>query len=459
MSWKQSCMSASLLYRVLQWLIRGGAVVSIISGATLPAQVLAAQFPEQAPVAPPRPEALPVFCEPYRGDVLILDDSDINIEFVQQPVQPRLNVAGPTYALWSGVNIAGPLYFFISTNYLSFIDRFELSIYRGGEATSGSPVKTFSGDVTTMMDPIAWNGELDTKGEIRPGETFHYILRVFDKLRNMDQTLARSFTVQRYLMPEQRAAFSKQRENLLGSFNIADHILYRHISSAGYPLRFRLKKQEASQSIGGIPVSQDMKKGFTQILLPGPYSFSLHHKKLKNIVVKGQCEHRLEIKAKTRMNEVPGEILLRVLRTAPVAYRRLGYTVDPQESYPVKKIGNTYYIMVKRTSTFAPWPTNKIAKVVAENTSEKPALETILDYQNQVFDLSKGARLFTLKDKDIREQSLQVIATGANTPVVLLRNIHYTYYPPKGWISLTESGEEYIGTEFQKIEVSYKASL
>lgn len=406
-----------------------------------------------------RPEAPPVFCTPYEGHKTILDDKYLEVTYNPERFTPRLNVVGPTYALWGGVNIAGPLYFFISTNYLSLIDRFELSIFRGGDVTVGSPIKTFVGKATDLMHPIAWSGELDTRGEIRPGETFTYVLRVYDKLRNMDQTIPRTFTVQRYLLPRQRETLATRRNKILTEFDSRDHTLHRAINTAGYPFKFRVKtKGKNPLYVGGALISSDMHDGFTQILLPGDYIFSLDQAERKQFAVQGKCEYRLRINARMGAQTVTGQELIQALQEAPEQHRRLSYVVDGKERYPIRWDGKDSYVIVEKTTSFAAWPKEHIVTGESEDEAPKSAIESILDYTTETFDLTKGARLFTLQSRDIREESLQVIAMGLEAPVILLRNIHYTYYAPRSWVSLTESGEEYIKEGFKQLEVSYKVN-
>jgi hypothetical protein len=382
----------------------------------------------------------------------------MQVSFSEQSVLPRLNIVGPTYALWGGVSIAGPLYFFISTNYLSFIDRFELALYRGGEFTSGEPIKTFEGTSLELLEPISWNGELDTDGEIRPGETFRYILRVYDKLGNMDQTKGRSFTVQRYLTLQQRTDLAQEKETILKEFNTKDHTLFRQIGTTGYPVFFKpVKTEDTLPNIGGVTIPPDLQAGFTQILSPGSYVFSVDYEDIERFYLKGSCEYRLRLNSDAPLYSVSGEYIIEKLYTLSPMHKRIEFFVDIGQRYPVHTIDDVETVIFDRTLELATWPKiqSKPESMLVE--AYKPAMESILDYSREVFDLSTGARIFTLKAPEIREQSLQVIITGDSTPVILLKGIHYTYYAPKSWVTLTESGESFINETFNTIEISYKA--
>ncbi|PSV02658.1 hypothetical protein C0W80_06625 [Photobacterium leiognathi subsp. mandapamensis] len=78
--------------------------------------------------------------------------------------------------------------FNIETNYPHYINKWELSIYRGSDRHLSQPIKTLSGTKLNNDDDIDWDGKTDIPVELNSGEQIIFRLKVWDKNNNMDIT-------------------------------------------------------------------------------------------------------------------------------------------------------------------------------------------------------------------------------------------------------------------------------
>jgi hypothetical protein len=88
--------------------------------------------------------------------------------------------------------------FYIRTNYAAFIDKMELSIYRGIDTDLVEPLNVLS-IKPSSFSIISWNGQLSDKYSYEAGDELIYVLRVYDAEGRFDETSPKRVTL---LKPE-----------------------------------------------------------------------------------------------------------------------------------------------------------------------------------------------------------------------------------------------------------------
>ncbi|SOD54050.1 hypothetical protein [Pseudoxanthomonas wuyuanensis] len=102
--------------------------------------------------------------------------------------QPELTVSAPSFAAFDGKAVSKPLQFYVRSNYSSFIERYELTLYRATDIDLVEPVATVPMDVAAVSR-AEWDGRLSAKYPFRAGDELLYVLRAYDNEGNFDETL------------------------------------------------------------------------------------------------------------------------------------------------------------------------------------------------------------------------------------------------------------------------------
>jgi len=94
-------------------------------------------------------------------------------------IDARLDVKALQSVLVEGEHLAEPVPFTLYSNYLSFIERWELLIFRGDDDDRIEPVRVLSGTHIVFDEPTLWDGIHEDGSQARRGEEYVYVLRVW----------------------------------------------------------------------------------------------------------------------------------------------------------------------------------------------------------------------------------------------------------------------------------------
>ena len=116
--------------------------------------------------------------------------------------------------------VKNPVNFTIYSNYIAFIDRWELAIYGANDRDLIKPIDVMEGDKFAFSENIQWQAKFIDAKYFEEGESLSYVLRVFDKEGRMDETAPRSLTVtnESIIDSAQRRFKEDQEDVALASF-------------------------------------------------------------------------------------------------------------------------------------------------------------------------------------------------------------------------------------------------
>jgi hypothetical protein len=101
--------------------------------------------------------------------------------------QPALSVSAPSFVPFDGRAITKPVQFYVRSNYSSFVERYELSLYRASDSDLVEPLAVVPLEVAAVSSSD-WSGELPGNYRFRAGDELLYVLRAFDREGNVDET-------------------------------------------------------------------------------------------------------------------------------------------------------------------------------------------------------------------------------------------------------------------------------
>ena len=104
---------------------------------------------------------------------------------------PELSIGAPGIVAFENGAIAKPLEFYARSNYPAFIQRYELLIYRAGDADLVDPLVTLSMPVANVSR-LQWDGQLPQRYRYRQGDQLAYVLRAYGADGNVDETQPRA---------------------------------------------------------------------------------------------------------------------------------------------------------------------------------------------------------------------------------------------------------------------------
>jgi len=104
--------------------------------------------------------------------------------------QPELSISAPGFAAFDGRSIVKPVQFYVRSNYSSFIERYELKVYRAVDTDLVEPLATVPVDVAAVAN-ADWDGAMLSKYRFRAGDELVYVLRAYDKEGHFDETQPR----------------------------------------------------------------------------------------------------------------------------------------------------------------------------------------------------------------------------------------------------------------------------
>jgi hypothetical protein len=128
---------------------------------------------------------------------------------------PELNIAATSIVGYENGVITKPVTFYSRTNYAAFVERIEISIYRGTDADLAQVLAKF--DVPkSNVGTVDWDGKLPDGLNLRQGDELIYVARAYAADGSMDETNPQRLQLVR---PEDVA---RQQQSLLNSANAAE---------------------------------------------------------------------------------------------------------------------------------------------------------------------------------------------------------------------------------------------
>ncbi len=121
---------------------------------------------------------------PSGGSIWLVKDPSVR--------DPRLDVTAPIRAIAPGLPGFTPLTFQLRSNYSSFIESYELLIYRSTDSDLARPIKTLSGQRVGLDTGVTWDGSTDDGSILHAGDSVQYVLRVRGQKGGIDETAAQT---------------------------------------------------------------------------------------------------------------------------------------------------------------------------------------------------------------------------------------------------------------------------
>lgn len=104
--------------------------------------------------------------------------------------QPELNLSAPGLVAFENGAIAAPVQFYSRSNYPAFVSRYELLIFRAGDADLVDPLVRLEMPVANVSR-LEWDGSLPERYRYRQGDQLAYVLRAHGHDGNIDETQPR----------------------------------------------------------------------------------------------------------------------------------------------------------------------------------------------------------------------------------------------------------------------------
>src|SRR5690554_6206406 len=101
--------------------------------------------------------------------------------------QPELSVSAPAMVPFADSRIQKPVRFFARGNYVDFVERYEVTLFRANDADLVAPVARFEMPVAAVSQD-EWEGELPSTVPFRAGDELVYVLRAYDADGRFDET-------------------------------------------------------------------------------------------------------------------------------------------------------------------------------------------------------------------------------------------------------------------------------
>ncbi len=135
-------------------------------------------------------------------------------------LDPRLNVIAQGGITLKRDKVDTPVNFTLYSNYIAFIDRWELAIYANDDRDLINPIEVIKGKKFAFTDTVEWQAQLLDEKYFKAGESLYYVLRVFDKDGRMDETVPLPITVadEELIRVNQRTLERDNKEVALASY-------------------------------------------------------------------------------------------------------------------------------------------------------------------------------------------------------------------------------------------------
>ncbi len=108
-------------------------------------------------------------------------------------LQKVLGVKVPSSVkLTANGELENPVKISLGSNYAAFLERWQLRVLPQGSALDSEPLFIKEGNLAGMKSVIEWDATLASGAQIKPGDKFDLVLRVYDAAGNYDQAVART---------------------------------------------------------------------------------------------------------------------------------------------------------------------------------------------------------------------------------------------------------------------------
>ncbi|MCW5579864.1 MAG: hypothetical protein KIS72_00760, partial [Luteimonas sp.] len=143
--------------------------------------------------------------------------------------QPELSITAPAMVGFDAGRITEPVRFFVRSNYTAFVQRYELTLYRGTDGDLVAPVARMDLPVDATVQS-EWDGALPADLRLRAGDELVYVLRAYDAEGNFDETSPRKLQLVRPDEAERgRTQLREGAERALGTSLTADQALTQQL--------------------------------------------------------------------------------------------------------------------------------------------------------------------------------------------------------------------------------------
>ena len=153
-------------------------------------------------------------------------------------VDPRLNVTAQGGVILENGNAKDAINFTLYSNYIAFIDHWELAIYSANDRDLIKPFEVLTGTKLEFTEPVEWQASAIDREYLEEGESLSYVLRVFDQQGRMDETSPRALTVtdEKIIKFERRDLEEEQEAVALASYG-ESNLIRQTIPLAGSRVR------------------------------------------------------------------------------------------------------------------------------------------------------------------------------------------------------------------------------
>ncbi len=158
---------------------------------------------------------------PGGGAIWATEDPDLGM--------PELTISAPSMVAFEGGRIVEPVRFFLRSNYTAFVQRYELTLYRGTDGDLVAPVARMDVPVDATVQS-EWDGALPSDLRLRAGDELVYVLRAYDAEGNFDETSPRKLQLVRPDEAERgQSQLREGAERALGTSLTADQALVQQL--------------------------------------------------------------------------------------------------------------------------------------------------------------------------------------------------------------------------------------
>ncbi len=404
---------------------------------------------------------------------------------VEDAGDPRLGLAVPAFAQWGSQGFADPVTIRMSATTLAFIDAWQLSFYRIGDARFERPLRRFRGTALTLHDPLSWDGNVETGAPLRPGETVLAVLETRDTAGNIDRADPQEMMVARYIMKRERRRIRDVDARRKADVVRGSAIASRAMPSTGRAVSLRIDgwPEDDPPLLSGIPLHRDGSSWTLRQTVPGgAYDLVVQVARpiiggtraipvgIARLLVPTGAPLMARVKGtgaldrEDRQGMVPeglrddgaidGDAATRlVLLDRQVGEDRLAFaSMDPVGTVDLaKNRRKRRFLVVPADSSVAQW-----AGQGASSSTLRPTAEARTRTISVVFDSPIGSELI-LPHTDIVWGSLRIQPQGDASPLSPVRDFFAN--PAQGRILLTESAiNDFGGEQVEGLRVEYSVN-
>src|SRR5690606_29356654 len=179
---------------------------------------------------------------------------------------PILNIQSSSLTAFENGQFAEPVRFHVYSNYPGFIERMELTLYRGNDLDLVTPLATQVLEPASSVD-LDWEVSLPEGLGLLPGDELQYVLRAYGADGSVDETWPQRLQLVR---PQERQRNLEELRRKADSFLrdlSADELERRRLLQASYGQGSNLRQQNIAIYGSRVRISgQDLPDGF-QLLI------------------------------------------------------------------------------------------------------------------------------------------------------------------------------------------------